>query len=257
MMLTFGSLFAGIGGFDLGFERANMVPAWQVEIDEYCRRVLAKHWPDVPRFEDVRNVGKHNLRAVDVICGGFPCQDVSLANSQREGFDGKRSSLWFEFARVIREIHPRWVVVENTPGLYSSNDGRDIRTIFWHFSQMGYDARGLPLPAAAFGTPHLRERIFIVAHAAGERQHSIEIFHKSALKSLSESATSCEEWGKIRLAETVRGRVRVLPDPGILRVDDGFPSELDKSRIKALGNAVVPQIAEWIGKCIAKADDPS
>lgn len=254
MTLTFGSLFAGIGGFDLGFERAGMACAWQVEIDEYCRRVLAKHWPSVPKFEDVCNVGKHNLRAVDVICGGFPCQDVSLANSRRQGFDGERSYLWFEFARIICEIHPRWVVVENTPGLLSSNDGRDIRTIFWHFSRMGYDARGLPLPAAAFGAPHLRERIFIVAHAKSERTSNVNspIF-KNGQKTFESQWTARSK----DIRGLYSGNRRKFPAAGILRVDDGFPSELDRSRIKALGNAVVPQIAEWIGQQIIRADDHS
>ena len=93
MKRTFGSLFAGIGGFDLGFERAGMVCRWQVEIDEFCQKVLAKHWPDVTRYGDVRECGKHNLEAVDLICGGFPCQDVSVAG-KRAGLEGKRSGLW-------------------------------------------------------------------------------------------------------------------------------------------------------------------
>jgi DNA (cytosine-5)-methyltransferase 1 len=243
-MLTFGSLFAGIGGFDLGFERAGMECAWQVEIDEYCRRVLAKHWPNVPKYKDVRNVGKHNLRTVDVICGGFPCQDVSLANSNRQGFDGERSSLWFEFSRIVCEIHPGWVVVENTPGLLSSNDGRDIRDIYWEFSKMGYNARQLFLPAVLFGMPHLRERVFIVAHAKSKRCGAPMFLFGEYPKSNSDFRF------RASIKRDLHGCYRKFPAAGILRVGNGFPTELDKCRIKALGNAVIPQIAEWIGRRI-------
>src|SRR6185312_32662 len=108
--MTVGSLFAGIGGFDLGFERAGFEIKWQVEIDPFCRAVLAKHWPDVRRYEDVRTVGAE-LERVDVVCGGFPCQDISFAGDGA-GLDGERSGLWREFSRLIGELRPRYVVVE-------------------------------------------------------------------------------------------------------------------------------------------------
>ena len=111
--MRIGSLFSGIGGLELGLERAGVGRvAWQVEIDPFCRAVLAKHWPDVERFEDVRSVGASNLSPVDVICGGFPCQDVSLAGLGR-GLEGERSGLWFEYLRIVTEMRPRFVVVEN------------------------------------------------------------------------------------------------------------------------------------------------
>ena len=114
--MNVGSLFAGIGGFDLGFERAGMRVAWQVELDPYCRAVLARHFPDAARFEDVCEVGARNLAPVDLICGGFPCQDLSPAG-RGAGIDGARSGLWAEFARIVRELRPRYVVVENVPAL--------------------------------------------------------------------------------------------------------------------------------------------
>ena len=117
--LTVGSLFTGIGGFDLGFERAGLQPVWQVEVDGQCNTILAHHWPDVTQFGDVRDVGRHELATVDVICGGFPCQDLSIAG-KREGLAGERSCLWFEFHRIFAEIRPRWVVIENVAGLLSS-----------------------------------------------------------------------------------------------------------------------------------------
>ena len=126
--MKYGSLFSGIGGFDLGLDRAGMSCAWQVEINPYPRRILAKHWPDVPKFEDVNNVGQHNLSTVDLVCGGFPCQDVSIAGN-RAGLAGEQSKLWFQFHRILEEIRPAWVIVENVPGLLSSNGGGDFAAI--------------------------------------------------------------------------------------------------------------------------------
>lgn len=121
--ITFGSLFSGIGGLDLGLERAGMKCAWQVEIDEYARKILTKHWPDIPKFTDVRTVGKHNLASVDVIAGGFPCQDVSLAGKRR-GLAGERSGLWAEYFRIIGELRPRVALIENVPGLLTAGFDR-------------------------------------------------------------------------------------------------------------------------------------
>src|SRR4051812_10602658 len=120
--LTFGSLFAGIGGIDLGLERAGMQCKWQVEINDYATRVLAKHWPDVHRERDVRACGAHNLTTVDLICGGFPCQDISYAG-KGAGLAGRRSGLWFEYARIIRELEPRYVLVENVAALLDRGMG--------------------------------------------------------------------------------------------------------------------------------------
>src|ERR1700678_1941479 len=115
--LTHGSLFSGIGGFDLGFERAGIKNVWQVEIDPYCQRVLAKQFPDAERFDDVRTVGRHNLKPVDIISGGFPCQDISTAGKRAGIAEGTRSGLWSEYARIIGELRPRFVVVENVAAL--------------------------------------------------------------------------------------------------------------------------------------------
>jgi DNA (cytosine-5)-methyltransferase 1 len=123
MQPTVGSLFSGAGGFDIGFDRAGFALAWQVEIDPTARDVLARHWPDVERHEDVRTVGKKNLAPVDVVVGGFPCQDVSVAGKGK-GLSGARSGLFYEMARVIRELRPACVVWENVPGLRSNDGGR-------------------------------------------------------------------------------------------------------------------------------------
>ena len=161
--MTFGSLFAGIGGFDLGLERAGMRCSWQVEIDPYCQRVLAKHWPDVERLEDVRECGAHNLEPVDLICGGFPCQPVSCAG-KRQG-DADARWLWPEYHRIIRELKPRWVVGENVPGLLSANAGRLFGGILRDLAACGYVVEWDCIPAAAVGAPHRRDRVWIVAHS--------------------------------------------------------------------------------------------
>lgn len=160
-MLTVGSLFSGIGGFDLGFEQAGMKVVWQCEIDEKASRVLARHWPDVPNLKDVRLVNRDTAEAVDVICGGFPCQDVSVAG-RRAGLAGKRSGLWFEFHRVIGDIKPRWVVIENVPGLLSSNGGRDFAVILRGLVECGYGVCWRVLDAQYFGLAQRRKRVFIV-----------------------------------------------------------------------------------------------
>ena len=158
-----GSLFSGIGGLDLGLERAGMQVVWQVEKDPYCRKVLAKHWPQVPCYGDIKEIDFTTLPAVDLICGGFPCQPVSCAG-KRQG-DKDERWLWPEFYRAICEVRPRWILVENVPGLLSASDGRLFGGILGDLARSGYDAEWDLLPAAAFGAPHLRFRLFLVAHA--------------------------------------------------------------------------------------------
>ena len=159
-MITFGSLFAGIGGFDLGFERAGMVCKWQVEIDDYATRVLEKHWPGVHRERDIRSCGKHNLERVDIICGGFPCQDISYAGLGA-GLDGERSGLFYEAIRVVRELQPKVVVLENVAALLT----RGLDRVLWTLASIGFDAEWHCIPAAYVGAPHIRDRIFILGYS--------------------------------------------------------------------------------------------
>lgn len=159
---TFISLFSGIGGFDLGFERAGLCCVAQVEKDTAAANVLSRHYPEVLKFEDVTNVGSRNLPSADVVCGGFPCQDVSVAG-RRAGLAGERSGLWFEFHRVIGELRPRFVVIENVPGLLSSNRGRDFAVILQGLVEYGYSVVWRVLDAQYFGLAQRRKRLFIVA----------------------------------------------------------------------------------------------
>ena len=163
-MITFGSLFAGIGGFDLGFERCGMQCKWQVEIDDYATRILERHWPDVHRQRDIKQCGRHNLEPVDVICGGFPCQDISYAG-KGAGLDGERSGLFFEAIRLVCELRPRAIVLENVAGLLTRGLDRVLGTL----ASLGFDAEWHCIPAAAVGAPHIRDRVFVLAYAEGQR----------------------------------------------------------------------------------------
>jgi DNA (cytosine-5)-methyltransferase 1 len=170
--LRYLSLFSGIGGFDLGFDRAGMVCAGQVEFDEKARAVLAKHWPDVPRLNDVREVNGDEFGSIDLICGGFPCQDVSVAG-RRAGLAGERSGLWHEFHRLIDRVKPRVVAIENVPGLLSSNGGRDFATVLRGLVECGYGVAWRILDAQYFGVPQRRRRVFIVGSLGDGRAAEI------------------------------------------------------------------------------------
>lgn len=242
--MRFGSLFAGIGGIDLGLERAGMTCAWQVEIDPYCRRVLAKHWPRARHPKDVVGAGSHNLERVDVICGGFPCQPIS--HNGHGLTDQDERWLWPEFARIIREVRPGFVFMENVAALV----GRGLHAVLGDLSACGYDAEWMCLRASDFGAPHRRERLFLVAYPECiGRQEGPRVFGGITAEDLCEPS----EWGGVP-HRNADGRVRLIPRTDVLRVADGFPTELDLNRLRACGNAVVPQVAEWIGRRIVEAD---
>ena len=278
--VAIGSLFSGIGGLDLGLECAlrdggfDVSTVWQCEADAWCRSILARHWPRAVQYDDVRAVGPDAPR-VDVLCGGFPCQDVSIAG-RGDGLAGARSGLWYEFARVVRDLRPRVVVVENVAMLVSRGLGEVLREL----SESGYDALWFPLRASDVGAPHQRERLFVVAQLA--------------------NAGSCES-GARPSADVQRGRAydpqqaglggrrtgvaaadaARLAQSGVGRELDGVPCGLDlaahrwparpgiaqpateprrvvpecdgdEARLIALGNAVVPQCGYVVGCVVAE-----
>jgi DNA (cytosine-5)-methyltransferase 1 len=237
MPLTFGSLFAGIGGFDLGFERAGMVCKWQVEIDPYCQRVLAKHWPNVRRHDDVRTWPQSDTERVDVICGGFPCQDISNAG-KRAGIDGDRSGLWFDYARIVRHLRPRIVVVENVSALLI----RGIDRVLGDLAACGYDAEWECVPASILGAPHRRDRVFVVAYDA-----SVDDSRRNQGNGTAEAGRN-EDRGLV-FSEVPERRWDTEPD--LDRVVGRFPRGVD--RLRCLGNCVVPRVAEWVGGRIVGA----
>jgi DNA (cytosine-5)-methyltransferase 1 len=225
---------------DLGLERAGMECAWQVEIDEFCQKVLTKHWPNVPKFRDVREVGKHNLERVDLIAGGFPCQDVAVVGRQ-EGIGGQRSGLWSEFARLVRELRPRYVLVENSTGLLV----RGMDRVLGDLARSGFDAEWRVLSACQFGFPHTRKRLFILAYPFSKR--SIETVSWKRVASEAASTRSNKQ-----SRASILAAIQQEADKADLRDCDGPPCGLDDS-IKGLGNAVVPQVVQWIGERIMEA----
>jgi len=283
-------LFSGIGGFSLGLERTGGFETVAFcEIERYPQAVLAKHWPNVPCYDDVRTLSTERLAAdgisVDVICGGFPCQDISVAGGGAGMGEGTRSGLWREYARLVGELRPRYVIVENVAALL----GRGLDRVLGDLAAFGYDAEWHCIPASAVGAPHRRDRIWIVAHAVSNGHGADNRLGKD-----SGSTGSCQSKSNERERlrdESGRSGSPVanaycprLPDiqgggenakrawlaafigsgfgsgadnnwraePAVGRVAHGVPSRVD--RLKSLGNAVVPQIPEIIGRAILQAE---
>lgn len=273
-----GSLFSGIGGLDLGLERAGMEVRWQVEQDAWCQRVLAKHWPNVTRYGDIKTIDWTEVEPVDLICGGFPCQPVSLAGKRLAQDDPRW--LWPEFARCLRVLRPRYALVENVPGLLSAGMG----DVLGDLAALGYDAEWDCIPAAAVGAPHLRYRVLIVANAhrggcgTGDGGGAGDVLdtnserckeQRSAVAAAEKHATAerdCEDASDADASlrhrgaeEPWRGPERRTAlgwdswwtvEPSVGRVAHGIPARVD--RLRGLGNAVVPQVAEWIGRRIVE-----
>ena len=255
-MLTFGELFAGIGGFSLGLERAGMQCRWQVEIDNYARRVLQKHWPDVRRHDDVRTFPPAgDDYSVDVICGRFPCQDISFAG-KGAGLAGARSGLWYEFARIIGELRPRYVIVENVAALLS----RGMDTVLGDLSTLGYDAEWHVIPASAVGAPHRRDRVWIVGYADSNCQSACSFNAKTSKLPRNVADADCSRLeGQRQVSCRIGSQFKNTgnscwweTEPAVGRVVNGVPHRVD--RLRCLGNAVVPQVVELIGKAIMERE---
>jgi DNA (cytosine-5)-methyltransferase 1 len=268
-------LFSGIGGFSLGLESVGMHTVAFCEQDGYARQVLRKHWPDVWLYDDVKTLTAKRLKAdgigpIDLICGGFPCQDISCAG-KGAGIEGSRSGLWSEYARIIREVRPRWVIAENVPALR----GRGADRVLDDLGRAGYTAWPLVVGALHAGAPHQRQRVWIVAHASGNGrviqgssvkgrigpQHEGRRVPQSARRdrisgTVSYSASPgfqarrSDRMGKGGKSASgpapYHGGWRIEPDVG--RVAHGVPSRVD--RLRCLGNAVVPQVVAMIGRAI-------
>ena len=223
------SLFSGIGGLELGLERAGFELVGQVERDPFCLRVLAHHWPDVPRWGDIQELDLGELPRADLVCGGFPCQPVSQIG-KRKGREDERW-LWPDFYRVLRALRPSYVLVENTAGLLA----RGMGEVLGDLAALGYDAEWQVLPAGAFGARHKRDRTFLVAYPSGER-----------LEARDGAPTEGRREQVFRAPPPIEGVVRWnVTEPAVLESVDGVPDRV--ARCRAAGNAVVPAVAEWIG----------
>jgi len=310
-------LFSGIGGFSLGLERAGMETIAFCEFDKHAQKVLKKHWPDVPLYDDVRTLdGKQFRGSVDVVCGGFPCQDLSVAG-KAAGFSGERSSLYREMLRIISECLPGYAIFENVTGLLTGESGRWFAQFLYDLAQIGYDAEWHCIPASELGAHHHRDRVWIICYPNAQcslERSKQECEHERAEinarvyedvpntnglkqsggidegkpergseaspeRTESSSCGSCKQdmadtsgtRGEARLAgqkQREKGVERIsinisneirrakagpgvewwATEPQLGRVADGIPNR--SHRLKQLGNAVVPQIPEIIGRAI-------
>jgi len=263
------SLFSGGGLGDYGLELAGMEIVGQVEIDEYCQKILKLRWPNVPKWKDIREFNWQGA-GVDLISGGFPCQPFSVAG-KREGAKDERD-LWHQMFRVICEVRPKWVLAENVPGLLSISSGRKFGEVLGDLASVGYCVEWDCIPASAVGAPHRRDRVWIVANTRlkpkGTKSRRIDrqsVLGKTPVFGSSEGNRFADS-GEVENAEFNRleePRNRVLqgwpPDsatdsswwtvePNVGRVAHGVPSRVD--RLKLLGNGQVVQVVEWIGKQI-------
>ena len=278
-----GSLFTGIGGIDLGLEWAGFTTAWQVESDEYCRRVLARHWPDVPRWGDVATfppdanrepwisgrdepvgeteggiaIGRDRPERVDLISAGFPCQPVSVAGSQLGQEDDRW--LWPETIRIVRQLRPRYVLLENVPGLLSVDGGRLFGTVLGDLAASGFDAWWTCLSAAACGAPHIRDRVFIVGYRHADGEPTLPVDAETAgVQGDGDGGSKVPDADDPRRIQQRRGQSAIergsgwAVEPAICRVAHGVPARVD--RLRSLGNAVVPQCAEVIGRMILEME---
>lgn len=247
--LTHGSLFSGIGGFELGAKRAGIPTIWNCEIDEHKRKILRRHFPQAIQYEDITTM--ENPPYVDIISGGFPCQDISIAQNKfkndktkKYGIQGKRSGLWSEFSRLIRSVRPKYVLIENSAML----PFRGLERVLCDLWQSGYDAEWQTLSARMFGYPHLRKRCYIAAYSVQERPYRGNEYFE-------------------RLQEVLRSRPprqvslpmsfeRLNPSAmqHDIRISDGFFRGLDKRRIEDCGNAVIPTITEYLFEAIKQFD---
>lgn len=243
------SLFAGIGGLELGLERAGMTTVGQVELDEWCRSVLARHWPGVPQHDDVRTApawwASTERPTVDLVCGGFPCQPFSSAGLRRGVGDPRWGWPWM--ADVIRAVQPRYVVVENVADLVRSPRFRDaFGIVLGDLADLGFDAEWSLLSACALGAPHSRERVFLVAYPSLD-----DGAHQGPPPETARGLRLQPRGSRWRAHARSR---RWLSEPSLGRVADGIPSAVVRAPLTALGNAVVPDVAEHIGRLIVASE---
>jgi len=277
-------LFSGIGGFSLGLERAGMETVAFCEFDKHAQKVLKKHWPDIPIHEDVRTLDGTQYRgSVDVVCGGFPCQDLSVAG-KKVGFEGDRSSLYREMLRIISECLPRYAIFENVTGLLTGEQGRWFGQFLYDLASVGYDAQWHCISASELGAHHHRDRVWIVAYpnmphdkggrlSRGIQKEISESYGRSIDGRTSEILAHSMRRGRQRQREPIEpintetkengeatkpidGCIGEIweTEPGVGRVVDGVWKRAYGHRLKQLGNAVVPQIPEVIGRAIMEVE---
>lgn len=288
--LQVASFFSGIGGFDLGFEMAGMTVAMQCEVDTFCRKVLKKHWPDVPLYGDITEIKADQIPYADIYVAGFPCQDVSLANQgKRKGLEGERSGLFHELMRLVEERQPQWIVLENVPGLLNSHSGRDFADVLNTLDRSGYGVSWRVFDSKFFGTPQRRRRVFLVGSFGSIRSAQVLLddqpFTVPTRPSQCQEQTTSTGFRNSNQESTVysiqhasvgrkhtagpqskgfrndgetwtldsRGSSDVVcktNDSFGVRETSGFSCGLDSRRFRVLGNAVTVYVAKYIAERI-------
>ena len=265
-MIKIGSVFSGIGGFELGLERAipNSQTIWQCEQDKYCRSILQQHWPDAKMYDDITKMDTAEVERPHILCGGFPCQDISVAG-KGGGIHGKKSGLYWHLYALISRFRPSIVVLENVPAI----SFRGAREVLGSLAQIGYDAEWTTISARQFGAPHLRKRWFCIAYSY-HRSKATEIQAGRKINPLCDtrrghetSHSYCKRAQvqtnrKYTSEQMLRGNgekwnfwKKGASESPLCAVDDGIPQRV--ARLKALGNAIVPQCSEYIGHCIVRS----
>ena len=290
------SFFAGIGGFDLALERVGMEVVFHCEINKFCQNVLASHWPHVRLHDDIKTLQPGHIPKAEVWTGGFPCQDVSLANQgKRKGLKGDRSGLFFEFRRLAEAKRPRWIILENVPGLLNSHGGEDFRIVIDELGKLGYGVAWRVLDAKYFGTPQRRRRIYIVASrrtmragevlfepradaevpraGLGKRNQvakgspigigdsPLYVVQHAAIGRKPEAGPQAKGFRNDGETYTLdsRGSADVVCETNAafrVRTSPGVSSGLDSNRYRAVGNAVAVPVVEWIGRRIQAIEEP-
>ena len=288
------SFFSGIGGFDHGLELSGMQVVCQSEINSYSRKVLQKHWKNVKLLGDINNIESDDIPESNVWCGGFPCQDLSLANQgKRKGLAGNRSGLFYKMAELINDKKPKWVILENVPGILNSNSGQDFRVLLEKMDEFGYGVSWRVLDAKYFGTPQRRRRVFIVAsfgsisssrvlfepkgttithrQGYGKREilakgladkdrktdsYSIQHAGIGRKPSAGPQAKGYRNDGETYTLDSRGSSDAVCKANASFRVREpsGISKKLDSARYRSLGNAVCVPVIEWIGKRIVSVD---
>ena len=247
-MMTVGSLFSGVGGIEIGFEREGFKTLWFIENDLYCQAVLRKRFPEAKIYGDIKEVDFGAIQKPDVLTGGFPCQDISNAG-KRAGIEGSRSSLWKYYCEAIRILRPKYALIENVSALAI----RGLNVVLEDIAEIGYDAFWTNISASAIGAPHQRERLFVIAYSYSERFK--EQWGKESVKEKdSRVKFDCEVshsesigcWKQGFLSRDADDFFKT--ESGICGMVDGVPNRVDQ--IKCLGNAVVPACAQVFAKAI-------
>ena len=288
------SFFAGIGGFDLGCERAGMEVVFQCEINKFCQRVLKKHWPLIPLYSDIKTLHPSDIPDANIWCGGFPCQDVSLANQgKRKGLKGERSGLFYHYAELVEARKPDWIIIENVPGLLNSHEGADFGVLLRTLDELGYGVSWRVFDTKYFGTPQRRRRVYIVASYGDLRSSGVLFDSRSNTVAdkpgrgqrtnvtsetgdgLSKTDIFAIQHASIGRKYTAgpqakgyrndgesytldsRGSADAVCSPNApfrVRETSGLSRELDSNRLRAIGNAVSVPIVEWIARQIIRVE---